>query len=48
MELSYFEGLTYAEMAAECEIPIGTVRSRLSAAMQKLRRALVDGAEWQQ
>ncbi|NNL85940.1 MAG: sigma-70 family RNA polymerase sigma factor [Myxococcales bacterium] len=40
VELSYFEGLTYREMAERAGIPIGTVRSRLSAAMQKLRRDL--------
>lgn len=39
VELGYFEGLTYSEMATHCGIPIGTVRSRLSAAIQKLRRA---------
>ena len=43
-ELSYFEGLTCAEMAARCEIPIGTVKSRLSAAMGKLRKSLAAAA----
>lgn len=41
IELSYFEGLTCAEMAAHCRIPIGTVKSRMSAAMTKLRHSLV-------
>lgn len=40
VELSYFEGLTHAEMATHCNIPIGTVKSRLNAAMTKLRSAL--------
>ena len=40
VELSYFEGLTCSEMAEHCGIPIGTVKSRLSAAMTKLRRSL--------
>ncbi len=40
VELSYFEGLTCAEMAASCGIPIGTVKSRLSAAVSKLRASL--------
>jgi RNA polymerase sigma-70 factor (ECF subfamily) len=40
VELAYFEGMTCTEMAAHCEIPIGTVKSRLAAAMGKLRDAL--------
>ena len=44
VELAYFEGLTCSEMASQCAIPIGTVKSRLSAAMRKLRDALAGGA----
>jgi RNA polymerase sigma-70 factor (ECF subfamily) len=40
IELSYFEGLTCREIAVRCEIPVGTVKSRLSAAIQKLRQQL--------
>lgn len=40
VELAYFEGMTCSEMAAHCAIPIGTVKSRLAAAMGKLRGAL--------
>ena len=40
VELAYFEGMTCSEMAAHCAIPIGTVKSRLSAALSKLREAL--------
>ncbi len=40
IELSYFEGLTCSEIATHCNIPIGTVKSRLSAAMTKLRDQL--------
>lgn len=43
VELAYFEGMTCSEMAAHCAIPIGTVKSRLSAAMGKLRGALSAG-----
>ena len=45
VELAYFEGMTCSEMAAHCAIPIGTVKSRLSAAMGKLREALAGGRE---
>ncbi len=38
--LSYFEGLTCSEIAQRCQIPIGTVKSRLSAAIKHLRYAL--------
>ena len=43
VELAYFEGMTCSEMAAHCAIPIGTVKSRLSAAMGRLREALAGG-----
>jgi len=43
VELAYFEGLTCSEMAAHCAIPIGTVKSRLSAAMSKLRESFAPG-----
>jgi len=38
--LSYFEGLTYAEIAQRCQIPVGTVKSRLSTAIKHLRNTL--------
>jgi len=40
VELSYFEGLTCKEIATQCAIPVGTVKSRMSAAMAKLRGCL--------
>ena len=36
--LREWHGLTYEEIAAVCEIPVGTVRSRLSAARDEFRR----------
>ncbi len=45
VELSYFEGLTCTEIAVRCGIPVGTVKSRLFAAMEKLRHHLVSITE---
>ena len=36
--LREWHGLTYEEIALVCEVPIGTVRSRLSAARDEFRR----------
>ncbi len=43
--LSYYEGLTCSEIAKRCQIPIGTVKSRLSAAIRHLRGALKSNGE---
>ncbi len=40
IELAYFEGLSCSEIAERLTVPIGTVKSRLSAAMSKLRATL--------
>ncbi len=45
VELAYFEGMTCSEMAAHCGIPIGTVKSRLAAAMGKLRQGFAEPSE---
>jgi RNA polymerase sigma-70 factor (ECF subfamily) len=37
LELAYFEGLSCSEIASKIAIPIGTVKSRLAAGMQRLR-----------
>jgi len=45
LEMAYFHGYTQADIAEELEIPLGTVKTRTLAAMQKLRRLLGNGAE---
>jgi len=35
--LGYFEGLSSSEIAERCGIPLGTVKSRVAAALSKLR-----------
>ncbi len=43
IELKYYRGLSLAEIAERCATPIGTVKSRLSAALRKLRNELGPG-----
>lgn len=40
VELAYFDGLSCSEIASKIAIPIGTVKSRLAAGMQRLRERL--------
>jgi RNA polymerase sigma-70 factor, ECF subfamily len=40
LELMYFEGKTQAEIAAELDLPLGTVKSRTVLAMRRLRLLL--------
>lgn len=46
VRLAYFEGLTQAEIAQELGIPLGTVKTRLRLAFDKLRISLVSIREW--
>ena len=45
MQLAYFEGKTQVVIAEELHIPVGTVKTRTMAAMQKLRKALQEESE---
>jgi RNA polymerase sigma-70 factor (ECF subfamily) len=40
LELAYFEGLSCSEIAKRVAIPIGTVKSRLAAGLDRLRSGL--------
>jgi RNA polymerase sigma-70 factor (ECF subfamily) len=44
LELAYFGGLTQSEIAAELDVPLGTIKSRMFTALSKLRSLLADGA----
>jgi RNA polymerase sigma-70 factor (ECF subfamily) len=44
LELAYFEGLSCTEIAARIQIPVGTVKSRLAAGLDRLRTHLLPGA----
>jgi len=40
LELAYFEGLSCTEIAARCAIPVGTVKSRIAAGLDRLRTGM--------
>lgn len=40
VEAAFFSDLTYAEVAAKLDQPLGTIKTRIRAALQKLRRVL--------
>lgn len=40
VELAWFEGLSHSEIAARLDEPLGTIKSRLGQAMQRLRACL--------
>ena len=46
VRLAYFGGLTHSEIAKELSIPMGTVKTRLRLAFDKLRVALAPIGDW--
>jgi RNA polymerase sigma-70 factor (ECF subfamily) len=45
IELAYYEGLTHTEIAARLNKPVGTIKTRIKLAMNKLRNALRPSVE---
>jgi RNA polymerase sigma-70 factor (ECF subfamily) len=43
IELAYFGGFTYEEVAGHLDLPIGTLKSRIRLGMQKMRTVLEEG-----
>ena len=46
VRLAYFHGLTHSEIAQRLGIPMGTVKTRLRLAFDKLRVALAPIKDW--
>jgi RNA polymerase sigma-70 factor (ECF subfamily) len=44
LELGYFEGLSQSEIAAKLDEPLGTIKTRVRAALQKLATLVPGGA----
>ena len=42
LEMAYYDGKTHTEIAAELQIPLGTIKSRIAIGLRKLSGALGD------
>jgi RNA polymerase sigma-70 factor (ECF subfamily) len=40
IELAYFQGWTHAEIAAGCQLPLGTVKGRLRLGLIRMKHIL--------
>jgi RNA polymerase sigma-70 factor (ECF subfamily) len=45
VELAYYKNMTHSEIASELGEPLGTIKSRIAAALRALRRNLTIGAQ---
>jgi RNA polymerase sigma-70 factor (ECF subfamily) len=46
VRLAYYQGLTQSEIAERLDIPLGTVKTRLRLAFDKLRVSLATVKDW--
>jgi RNA polymerase sigma-70 factor (ECF subfamily) len=45
LEMGYFEGLSLSEIADRLAVPVGTIKSRLSRALGRLREIVIESSE---